>query len=302
MISIVIPAFNEAEAIQSTIQGVQEALGKAGLEPFEIIVVDDASDDGTGAIAKEAGAEVISHPLNAGYGRSLKDGILAAKFDTIIITDADGTYPLSEIPTLFAEYDKGLDMVVGARQGTAYRETFLKSPLRLFLKFLVEFSCGSRVPDVNSGLRIFCRSTVIPYFRHLANGFSFTTSQTLSYLMTGRFVRYVPISYYPRIGKSKVRLLRDSLRTLQYIVESITYYNPLKIFLLMSFILIIAATIGFIAAYATQIFAFYYLSLGSSLLAVLVFALGLMAVLLKQTVVGSEQRQDPKGDRPPAVD
>ncbi len=155
------------------------------------------------------------------------------------------TYPFTEVPKLLEEYHKGFDMVVGARTGEHYRESNLKSPLRKILKFLVEFTAGRKVPDVNSGLRVFSKTTIIAYLNHLCDTFSFTTSMTLAYMMTGKFVKYIPIPYDKREGKSKVRLFRDSLRTLQYILQAINYYNPIKIFLSFAALCIFFSIIGF---------------------------------------------------------
>ena len=130
-------------------------LKESHLPDFEIIVVNDGSTDRTGLIAREAGAVVIDHPHNVGYGKSLKDGIAKAKNDTIVISDADSTYPIYEIPNLVSLYQKGYDMVVGARRGEHYDESIIKSPLRKILTFIVEFVAGGLLPDINSGLRVF---------------------------------------------------------------------------------------------------------------------------------------------------
>jgi glycosyltransferase involved in cell wall biosynthesis len=101
----------------------------------------------------------VRHPHGVGYGRSLKKGIEAATFDTIVICDADGTYPAAAIPKLVGLYDEGFDMVVGQRQGPHYRQSAIKVPLRVLLRFLVEWTAGCRMPDVNSGPRVFSRDT-----------------------------------------------------------------------------------------------------------------------------------------------
>lgn len=227
--SVVIPALNEEAGIAGVI-GALKALSPAP----EIVVVDDGSDDRTGEIAKQAGAKVVRHPAPGGYGRSIKDGVRAASNDLIVITDADGTYPTDRIPAFVAEMDKGFDMVVGARHGRHYRGTFLKMPARIIFKWLVEFTTGRRIPDINSGLRAFRKSTVLMYEGDLCNTFSFTTTLTLIYLLTGKFVKYLPVDYGARVGRSKVRIVRDSLRTLQYITEVIAVYNPLKLFTLLA--------------------------------------------------------------------
>jgi polyisoprenyl-phosphate glycosyltransferase len=242
-VSIIIPAYNEELAIG----GVLDALKALGL-PGEIIVVDDASTDATADVAREHGVRVIRRPANGGYGRSVKEGIAAMQTDVVVLSDADGTYPIDKIPALLERFFEGFDMVVGARQGKAYRGNFFKMPARRVLKALVQFTTGDRIPDVNSGLRAFRKRTVERYLPEICNGFSFTTTITLIYLLTGKSVAYMPIPYEKRIGKSKVRHAKDSLRTLQYIVECIVRYNPLKIFLGLTLFILAAGLIGMIWA------------------------------------------------------
>ena len=279
MLTVVVPAFNEAAAIAQTVQALRSAL--SGVE-HEIIVVDDGSTDQTGPKAAAAGARVLNHPHNLGYGAALKAGIRAAQYDTVVITDADGTYPNDQMPRLVEEFGQGFDMVVGARSGSHYRESALKAPLRALLKWLVEFTTGRRIPDVNSGLRVFSRQTVLPYLDTLCDTFSFTTSLTLAYMMTSKFVRYVPIDYHQRVGQTKVRLFRDSLRTLQYIVQAILYYNPLKLFILGCAIVGVLALASVIAAVRWQSGVAWLMAGAATLTMALMFCLGLVAELLKQ--------------------
>ena len=282
MITLVIPALNESEAIATTVTRATRVLQEAGLTPSEIVVIDDGSIDGTGNLARKAGARVITHPHNIGYGRSLKDGIQAARYDIVAISDADGTYPLEDIPRMVEAYGKGFDMVVGARSGEHYRESPLKTPLRAILRRIVEFTTTRKVPDINSGLRVFSRGTIMRYFPHLCDTFSFTTSMTLAYMMTGQFVLYIPITYHKRVGETKVHLFKDSLLTLQYIIEMATYYNPLRIFMLASMMSGALAFISIIFGVVLQVQSLFWLGVGSLLMAVLILALGLLAVLLKQ--------------------
>ncbi|MDA8560542.1 glycosyltransferase family 2 protein, partial [Nitrospinae bacterium] len=125
-LSLVIPCLNEEEVIVETIRKARSTLDTMNLESYEIIIIDDGSIDRSAELALAEGARVIRHPHNAGYGKSIKDGIVQAKHDTIIISDSDGTYPLEEIPKLTKEYEKGFDMVVGARTGVHYRESWSK--------------------------------------------------------------------------------------------------------------------------------------------------------------------------------
>lgn len=279
--SIILPAFNESEGIGEVIRELKR-LGERENFLFEIIIVDDGSTDNTAEIAAGLGAKIISHPVNIGYGRSLKDGIIAAENDNIIITDADGTYPIKEIPQLIKEFEKGFDMVVGARQGREYRGTFLKMPARYFFKLLSEFAAGVKIPDINSGLRIFKRSAVAEYFRILCNGFSFTTTITLAYFLTGRSIKYMPIEYHKRAGSSKVRYFRDTLRTLQIIVEAILYFNPIKIFLVLAALVILFGFVILIFGIIFHIRTFFDLFAYSIIGSIIIFAMGLQADLLRR--------------------
>ncbi len=286
MITVVIPAFNEEGGIGRAVERVR-ALPQ--FHNWEVIVVDDGSSDRTGDIAASAGARVLRHPHNLGYGRALKAGIGAATHDTVVIIDADGTYAAEDIPRLVEAYDRGFDMVVGVRSDVRRNESAFKTLLRWLLTALVEFTAGRRIPDVNSGLRVFSRRTIEPYFGQLCDTFSFTTSLTLAYMMTARFVSFVPISYGTRHGRSKVKLFRDALRTLQYIVQSILYYNPIKLFLLVAgvsavFTLVLAAAAIRIGSTTTLI----VLAVGGAVTLVL-FGLGLVADLLRQ-IMAKEPR------------
>ena len=282
MISIVIPAYNEAQCIAAVVKRALDTAQRAQMSSYEVIVVDDGSDDGTGDIAANAGASVVRNITNKGYGYSLKKGISKASYDTIAIFDGDGTYPVEELPQLLGKYQEGYDLVVGQRTGKHFHEGAGKWLLRLILRVMVEFVSRQRIPDINSGFRVFSKKTVLPYCARLCDTFSFSTSQTLAYLMTNRHMVYVPVDYSRRIGCSKVRLLSDSLQTVQFICQAALYYDPLRIFLLLA-----GGTLAF--AFACGLSALiwprpslFLLCLGSILVAVLIFALGLLANLLQQ--------------------
>ena len=135
---------------------------------------------------------------------------------------------------MLKEKNKGIDLVIGARTGQYYEESFIKSKLRKVLKKIVEFVAGKPIKDINSGLRIFDKSTVTMFFPRLCNTFSFTTTQTLSYVMNDLSVSYVDINYRKRCGKTKVKLLKDSIKCLKHIFKVGIYYNPFKIYFLLS--------------------------------------------------------------------
>ena len=156
---------------------------------------------------------------------------------------------------------------------------------------MVEIIAGRKVPDVNSGLRIFSRKSVLRYFPMLCNTFSFTTSQTLALMLDGHLVSFYPLTYQVREGSSKVRLLRDALRTMQYVVQTVLYTQPIRIFLLFSALLIATSLLAFVASFLSKLTLLYFLGIGGMLVALLVFCLGLLADLLQQIMV--QQRREP---------
>ena len=280
--SIIIPAFNEEMAIRDVCQRIFDVF-KLQPHEYEMIVVDDGSTDNTSGVLKDMDVRVIRHPINRGYGASLKTGIFNAKYEYICITDADGTYPVDMIPTLL-EQCESLDMVVGARRGKHYRGSFLKHPARLIFHFLVEFATGRHIPDANSGLRVFKREIVLPFLSELCQGFSFTTTITLSMISRGYMVKYIPIDYYARKGKSKVKLLRDSLRTTQIILHALMMYNPIKALLPLVVVLeMIAALSLFGFLIDTTSFLVGLCGLMSFFTGILIFVLALIADLIANT-------------------
>lgn len=230
-ISIIIPACNEGASIARTVEAVKATF--AG-EPHdvELIVVDDGSTDDTADQAEAAGVRVIRHPTNKGYGNALLTGVRNAAHPWIGIVDADGTYPVEELPAMLDEaVARDLAMLVGARQGAQYREGPVKQIARRVLKWIAEFVVGQEIPDVNSGMRIIRRDLVAQCAPALSGGFSFTTSITIIAFQTGHHVAYRPIAYHARTGKSHVRYRRDVPRALQIIVMTIVLFNPIKLYL-----------------------------------------------------------------------
>lgn len=244
MISIIIPALNEENAIADTIQKCQQVIDSVGNHDSEIIIVDDASGDKTFEIANQTKVNIIRHSQNEGYGKSLKDGIIASLNDTIIITDADGTYPIEKIPEMLKFFNQETGMVVGARLWNKHKESYIKKMFRRILRWMVEFATDRKVPDVNSGLRIFSKKDTLPLLPGLCNTFSFTTSQSLAYLMTGKPVVYFPVEYGKRIGNTKVRPFRDSLLTLKYIFKALNQYKPVKLLQLFFILMMIVGIAG----------------------------------------------------------
>ncbi len=232
-ISVVIPAYNEEKGIGNVLAELENVLSKTGLA-HEIIVVDDGSEDATAKIVQGCEfVKLVQHPANKGYGSSLKTGIRNATGKWILITDADGTYPTKEIPGLL-EFIGQYDMVVGARTGKDVNIPLYRKPAKKLLAWLANYLAETKIPDINSGMRIFRKEDALKFFSVLPKGFSFTTTITLAYLSNDYTIKYVPIDYYKRHGTSKISPLRDFLNFAVLMIRTVAYFNPLKVFLPVS--------------------------------------------------------------------
>ncbi len=230
-LSVIIPAFQEAGTIASIVKEVKTACSNLAYES-EVIVICDGSTDGTGDVAETAGANVIRHSYNEGYGAALKSGILAAKGRTVILIDADGQHNANDIPRLMAGR-KSYDMVVGARRGTAGSPLWRK-PGKIFLGWIANHLAGQKIPDLNSGYRALDRLMAVRLLPLMPNGFSFTTTISIA-AFSGRYtVKYIPIEVSRRsLNKSSMKMV-DGLHTLTLIIRLVTLFSPLRIFLPIS--------------------------------------------------------------------
>lgn len=247
--SIILPAYNEEQGITATLDHLQENLRASNCQ-YEIIVVNDGSTDRTGEILSDrTDIRAIEHLHNRGYGAALKTGIRHAKYSLIVITDADGTYPNELIPHL-ATLATQADMVVGARIGENVKYSTLRKIPKWFLVRFAEWISQQRIPDLNSGMRVFQKNTVEKFLNILPDTFSFTTTITLAMLTNYYVVKYVPIDYYPRVGRSKIKPIRDTLRFVQLILRTGVYFAPLRVFMPIASIFFV----GFIITLVQDIF------------------------------------------------
>lgn len=228
-VSIIVPVYNEEGAIAATLALITATMAGAARE-YELVVVDDGSTDGTPAVLAASGVRVVRHRASRGYGAALKTGIVATRHPLIAILDADGTYPIARLPDLLVRAADA-DMVVGARTGSSVHVPPLRRPVKWLLTRVANVLSGHRIPDLNSGLRVFRREVATRFFGLFPDGFSFTSTITLASHINGYRVEYVPIDYYRRTGSSSIRPVRDSLNFLLLIVRMVVTFRPLNVFL-----------------------------------------------------------------------
>lgn len=231
--SIVLPAYNEEEAIGGVIDEVKETMAEAGIE-YELVVIDDGSTDRTGEIALDRGVRVVRHPDNRGSGASRKTGIQEVSGDIVVMIDADGTYPVKSIPEVF-QYFPEYDQVSGVRNVEFGRLRLLRKPVKWLIRKFASFLANEPIPDLNTGFKAFKRDVALKYLYLLPDGFSCTTTLTLAFICNRHFIKHIPIEYYPRIGKSKFHPIKDTYSYILTVVRMTMYFNPLRIFLPLSF-------------------------------------------------------------------
>jgi glycosyltransferase involved in cell wall biosynthesis len=246
MISLLIPVFNEKEAIEETIALAHEVFSKID-EEFEILVINDGSTDGTDQILTKQhpdNVHILTHPINRGYGASMKTGIRRARGDLIAITDADGTYPIVDFPKLLEAMQQGdADMIVGARTKKGVQMPLIRKPAKWVINRLVNWVTGMKIPDNNSGMRIFKKQMAEEFMHLYPQGFSFTITITLAAITSDYLVQYVPIDYFKRKGSSSMSSgfngIKNFLFFLGLITRITTYFKPLKFFMWPSVLMII---------------------------------------------------------------
>lgn len=205
-LSVVIPSYEEEHSIIDKLVSELNSLGA------EVIVVDDGSENPY--------PRSIKHGTNFGYGAALMTGIKNATRDLILTMDSDGQHQVSSVVKLYHAYKlMDADMLVGVRR--LKNESFIRFIGRKALNWTASIFCTYWLPDLNSGCRIFKRHIAIGYFPILCKRFSFTTSITISMLCDGYRVEFFPIKVEDRHhGKSRVKLVRDGLVTLYYILRN----------------------------------------------------------------------------------
>jgi len=225
MLSVVLPAKNEAEGLRRTLPAL-----RAEMPDAQIIVVDDGSTDATAEVALAHGAEVLSAPYSMGNGAAIKRGARAARGEILVFMDADGQHDPSQIPLLLQKLDEGFDMAVGARVNGG-QASIGRGLANALYNRLASWMTGHRILDLTSGFRAVRAEKFREFIHLLPNGFSYPTTSTMAFFRSAYPVAYVRIDVAKRVGLgSHIRPWKDGVRFLLIIFKIATLYSPLKLF------------------------------------------------------------------------
>ncbi|MFP4320889.1 MAG: glycosyltransferase family 2 protein [Anaerolineales bacterium] len=234
-VSVIIPAHNEESQIQNIVQRVRQVDAS-----FEIIVVDDGSEDQTASLAQAGGAdEVIVHPYNIGNGAAVKTGIRSATGHVVVMLDADGQHPPEKIPELLEKMAQ-YTMAVGSRTKTSNVSRF-RGVGNFILRRIGMYLVEGYIADLTSGFRAIHRDVLLEYVHLFPNTYSYPTTITLSLLKDGYPVAWVPMPEIQRrqSGQSGIRPLHDGIRFIALMIRIIMLFSPQKVFLPIGFFFLV---------------------------------------------------------------
>jgi glycosyltransferase involved in cell wall biosynthesis len=248
-VTVVLPCYNEQDHVLDEVERITKALDNSPLS-YELLAIDDKSTDRTLAVLQESlprfpHMRLMPFRRNGGSGTARRIGTAEAAGRIVVWTDADMTYPNERIPE-FVQYlqsNPDVDQVVGARTSEQGTHKVLRVPAKWVIRRFAEFLSGTKIPDLNSGLRAFRREVSLPYLRLLPPGFSCVTTITLSFLSNQHTVDYLPIDYAQRAGTSKFHFVRDAYRYILQVLRMVMYFNPLKVLMPLALTLL---TVGFV--------------------------------------------------------
>jgi glycosyltransferase involved in cell wall biosynthesis len=228
LVSVVIPALNEAESIEACVRRSIDTMEEHGIRG-EVIVADNGSDDGTPELARAAGARVINEQRK-GYGSAYLAGFASAQGTYIVMGDADETYDFREIARFIEPLEQGADLVMGSRLrgkihpgAMPWLHRYVGNPV---LTGVLNLFFRTGVSDAHCGMRAF-RRDLLPRLDLRTTGMEFASEQVIRSSKLGLDIREIPIEYHPRTGESKLSSFSDGWRHLRFLLV----HSPTWLFL-----------------------------------------------------------------------
>ena len=281
---MVLPCFNEVGHVVEELDRITDSLDASGLS-YDLDVYDDLSTDGTRELLAEIASKgtyprmrYFPRQRNGGSGTIRRIGTQDARGELVAWTDADMTYPNERIPEMVRvlQDDRSFDHLVGARTSEEGSHKLLRVPAKFVIRKVAEVLTGSKIPDLNSGLRVFRREVALPYLRLLPPGFSCVTTITVSFLANQHEVRYLPIDYGKRAGKSKFKFVKDAYKYILQVLRMVMYFNPIKVLMPLALAVMGIGVVKLVVDLAIH----HFRVTGSTVLALLVgFQIGALALI-----------------------
>jgi glycosyltransferase involved in cell wall biosynthesis len=266
--TIVLPAFDEAEALPLVVDDIRSVLGPDA----DIVVVDDGSSDDTADVAQRLGCRLTVHAVNRGKGAAIRSGVAAATGDIVIVMDADATYPASTIPTMI-ELLADHDFVRAERRIDASNTPVINRVGNVLLGKALTSLHGLDPGDYLSGL-YGARRAVFESLGTEADGFDIEVEIGIKSQANDLSVATVPTEYRPRVGEKKLEPISDGMGILGRILMLVLLYRPLMLFAVPGLVLMVLSIIGALALSRGPIVTEY---LGLSIHTFIVAALGVLA-------------------------
>ncbi|WP_078119411.1 glycosyltransferase family 2 protein [Thiosocius teredinicola] len=285
LLSIVLPALNEAKSLDNLLPKLRSALPEA-----EIIVVNDGSDDDTAATVERHGCRVVSNPYRMGNGAAIKRGVRAAHGTNLAMMDADGQHTPEHLMSLWNRFEReDLDMIIGARKQGDHASLFRRFGNFVFNR-VATWMTGQQIMDLTSGIRI-CKARRFREFIHLLpNGFSYPTTSTMAFFRSGYTVAYEPIDVLQREGRSHLKIWREGARFMIIIFKIGALYSPMKLFLPISGVLFGLASALYVYTYITEA-RFTNMSALLYMTSLLTFLIGIVSEQITSLMFARRERQ-----------
>jgi len=247
-LSIIIPAYNEEDAIAAIIECClkerEHIVKETPIKEVEIIVVNDGSRDRTAEIVKGFGEKVklINFEKNRGYGAALKAGFEEASGDLVSFLDADGTCdPKFFIDLCNKLLNENADIAIGSRLGPGNMMPLLRRMGNKAYVLLINLLGRIKITDSASGMRVIRKNSLLRIYP-LPDGLHFTPAMSSRAAMDESIkIVEVPISYHERKGESKLSVVHDGIRFLKTIIDIALIYEPLRFFSSLGVLLLLLA-------------------------------------------------------------
>ncbi len=240
-LSVVVPAYNEAENLTWL---VERWLSFCRSNDWDLIIVNDGSTDSTKEILDRITPDeiltVLHHKVNRGYGGAIKTGVRYAESKYVVTIDADGQHELESVIDLYQTITAhDADMVIGLR-GKSNRAITLRNLGKAVIRSISKILVPNQIQDLNSGMKMYLTDLAKTYIEVCPDSMAFSDVIALTFISEGKLVLEYPITTKSRQGGKSTINLHSAFDTILEIVNIVMFFNPLRIFIPISLVCILA--------------------------------------------------------------